>query len=59
VLAFFLGSDKPTLPLYMWSQLRFPDTLPPVLALGATIFVSSFIVVTFAEWYRRRGIQSK
>jgi spermidine/putrescine transport system permease protein len=59
VLAFFLGSDKQTLPLYMWSQLRFPDKLPPVLALGATIFASSFIVVTFAEWYRRRGIQSK
>lgn len=59
VLAFFLGSDQQTLPLYMWSQLRFPDKLPPVLALGATIFVSSFFVVTFAEWYRRRGIQSK
>jgi spermidine/putrescine transport system permease protein len=59
VLAFFLGSDKPTLPLHIWSQLRFPDKLPPVLALGATIFTASFIVVTFAEWYRRRGIHSK
>lgn len=59
VLAFFLGSDEPTLPLYMWSQLRFPEKLPPVLALGATIFIASFVMVTFAEWYRRRGIQSK
>ncbi len=58
VLAFFLGSDKPTLPLYMWSQLRFPNKLPPVLALGATIFMVSFVLVTFSEWLRRRGVQS-
>ena len=58
VLAFFLGSDKPTLPLYMWSQLRFPNKLPPVLALGASIFMASFFLVTFAEWFRRRGVKS-
>tara|TARA_B100000676_G_scaffold176153_1_gene172856 strand:- start:1398 stop:2213 length:816 start_codon:yes stop_codon:yes gene_type:complete len=57
VLAFFLTSTDPTLPIYIWSSLRFPLKLPPVLALGATIFVLSFIVVSFAEWIRRRGVK--
>ena len=59
ILAFFLGSDQPTLPLYIWSQLRFPARLPSVLALGAMIFMSSFFVVIFAEWVRRRGVQTQ
>lgn len=59
ILAFFLGSDQPTLPLYMWSQLRFPAKLPSVLALGSLIFATSFIVVCFAEWVRRRGVQTQ
>ncbi len=57
ILAFFLGADEPTLPLYIWSQLRFPKKLPSVLALGSAIFLASFVVVTFAEWFRRRGVQ--
>ena len=57
VLAFFLTSTDPTLPIYIWSSLRFPLKLPPVLALGATILVLSFIVVSFAEWIRRRGVK--
>ncbi len=57
VLAFFLTSTDPTLPIYIWSSLRFPLKLPPVLALGATIFVLSFVVVSFAEWIRRRGVK--
>jgi spermidine/putrescine transport system permease protein len=59
ILAFFLGSDQPTLPLYMWSQLRFPAKLPSVLALGSLIFMSSFVLVCFAEWVRRRGVQTQ
>ncbi len=59
ILAFFLGSDQPTLPLYMWSQLRFPAKLPSVLALGSVIFLTSFAVVCFAEWVRRRGVQTQ
>jgi len=57
MMAFFLGGDEPTLPLYMWSQLRFPAKLPSVLALGAAILMVSFFVVTFAELVRRRGVQ--
>jgi len=59
ILANFLGGSEYTLPLYMWSQLRFPASLPRVLALGAMILVVSFVVVYFAEWLRRRGTQTK
>lgn len=57
VLAFFLGGTDATLPLHIWSQLRFPDKLPSVLALGAIIVVASTIVIFAAEWIRRGGVQ--
>jgi spermidine/putrescine transport system permease protein len=59
ILAFFLAGTDVTLPLFIWSQLRFPPRLPMVLALGASVLVVSFFVVTFAEWIRRRGVQLK
>ena len=59
ILAFFLAGTDVTLPVYIWSQLRFPAKLPSVLALGAVILASSFVVVSFAEWFRRRGVQGK
>ena len=33
-MAFFLSGPDQTLPLYIWGQLRFPTTLPMILALG-------------------------
>lgn len=54
LVAFFLSSSEPTLPVYLWGQLRFPKKLPSALALGTLIIVFSFIVVAFAEWLRRR-----
>ena len=57
IMAFFLGGTEPTLPVYMWNQLRFPQRLPGVLALGACILVMSVLVVILAEWVRRRGDQ--
>ena len=59
ILAFFLAGIDTTLPVYIWSQLRFPAKLPSVLALGAVILVASFVVVSFAEWFRRRGTNLK
>lgn len=59
ILAFFLAGSEATLPIYIYSQLRFPNRLPSVLALGACILVFSFVIVTFAEWVRRRGVQGK
>ena len=57
VLAFFLSGSDATLPLHIWSQLRFPEKLPSVLSLGAIIVVVSTIVVFVAEFVRRGGVQ--
>jgi spermidine/putrescine transport system permease protein len=54
LVAFFLSSNEPTLPVYIWGQLRFPKKLPSALALGTFIIVISFVFVAFAEWLRRR-----
>lgn len=59
VLSFFLAGPDATLPIYIWGQLRFPAKLPGVLALGTCILAASIIVVVFAEWFRRRGVQLK
>lgn len=59
VIAFFLAGNESTLPLFIWSQLRFPNKLPGVLALGSCILVLSFIVVVLAEMVRRRGVDSQ
>jgi spermidine/putrescine transport system permease protein len=57
VLAFFLSGNETTLPIFIFSQLRFPNRLPGVLALGSCILVFSFLIVTLSEWLRRRGVQ--
>jgi spermidine/putrescine transport system permease protein len=55
VLAAFLSGNQGTLPVFIFSQLRFPQRLPGVLALGSCILLGSLILVAFAEWIRRRG----
>ena len=55
LFALFLGGSQVTLPVYMWTQVRFPQTLPTVLALGALIFMGSVVLVITAEWLRRMG----
>lgn len=57
LFALFLGGDQVTLPVYMWTQVRFPQTLPIVLALGAIIFMGSAVLLGTAEWLRRMGSQ--
>ncbi len=54
ILAFFLAGTEPTLPIYIYGQLRFPDRLPNVLALGACILVVSFILVFSSQWLIRK-----
>ncbi len=56
IMAFFLSGTDPTLPIYIWGQLRFPQNLPRVLALGSAILVVSFVVVFLSQWLRRRGV---
>ena len=58
VLAFFLSGTSPTLPVYLFGQLRFPNKLPGMLALGSSILFFSTAVVILAEILRRHGVPS-
>jgi len=55
IVAFFLAGTEPTLPLYIWSQLRFPRSLPAVMALGTLVLAVSVVIAGAAELLRRRG----
>ncbi len=55
VVAFFLSGADQTLPLYIWGQLRFPSTLPMILALGSVVLGATLALVVFSEWLRRRS----
>lgn len=54
VLAFFLSGNEPTLPVYIWSQIRFPAKLPNTLALGSILLLVSVGLLLLAEYFRRR-----
>jgi spermidine/putrescine transport system permease protein len=55
IVAFFLSGTDPTLPIYIWSQLRFTARLPSVLALGSLLLFASFLLLWAAEVLRRRA----
>jgi len=46
------GTDT-TLPVYLYSLLRFPRRLPVAVAMGSIIMIVSAILVVVAEWLRR------
>lgn len=56
IIAFFLTGAEPTLPVYIWGQLRFPQRLPAVMALGTLLLTASLMLLTIAEYFRRRGV---
>jgi len=51
----FLVGTQTTLPVYLYSQLRFPKRLPIVVALAAILMVSSILILVLAEWSRGYG----
>jgi spermidine/putrescine transport system permease protein len=53
VLAFFLSGTDPTLPMYIWNQLRFPQSFPSLLALSTLILIVSFALVLASLWLAR------
>lgn len=55
IIAFFLAGTEPTLPVYIWGQLRFPARLPSLMALGTVLLVVSLLLLGIAEYFRRRG----
>lgn len=48
VLSYFLAGSDVTLPVYMWSQLRFPQKLPPLLAMATLQLVLSAVLLLLA-----------
>jgi spermidine/putrescine transport system permease protein len=54
ILAFFLSSNSPTLPVFMWSQMRFPDRLPMVLCLATVLILASAFLIICAQLLRNR-----
>ena len=59
IIAFFLAGSEQTLPLFIWSQLRFPKSLPIVMALGSAILAVSIVIAGIAEFLRHRGLANK
>lgn len=57
IIAFFLTGAEPTLPVYLWSLLRFPQKIPVVMALGTILVALSVLLITAAEVMRRRGLR--
>jgi spermidine/putrescine transport system permease protein len=57
LVAYFLSGGEATLPVYVWGQLRFPERLPMVLALGAVILAVSVVLVICAEYVRNLGVK--
>ncbi|TWI38004.1 ABC transporter permease [Paracoccus sulfuroxidans] len=56
IIAFFLAGNEPTLPTFIYSQLRFPKQIPPIMALGTVLVLMSVLLLTVAEYFRRRGV---
>lgn len=55
IVAFFLSGTEPTLPIYIWGQLRFPAKIPGILALGTLLLLGSFVLLWIGEAFRRAG----
>lgn len=53
IMAFFLSGTEPTLPIYIWGQLRFPREFPSILALSSIILLASFAIVFLGQWINR------
>ncbi len=56
IMSNFLGSGTPILSVYIFGQFRFPAKVPSMLALGTILVLVSIVLLTIAEYFRRRGI---
>jgi spermidine/putrescine transport system permease protein len=53
VVASFVNGTTTTFPLYLFSQVRFPELLPQVIAVAVLIMAASAILLVAAELGRR------
>jgi spermidine/putrescine transport system permease protein len=52
-LALFLAGTEPTFPVYLFSQLRFANRLPIMIALAVLMMIGTLTLVLIAERIRR------
>jgi spermidine/putrescine transport system permease protein len=52
-LALFLAGTEPTFPVYLFSQLRFANRLPIMIALAVLMMIGSLALVLVADRLRR------
>ena len=55
-LALFLAGTQPTFPVYLFSQLRFANRLPIMIALAVLLMIGTLTLVFAAERYRQREV---
>ena len=55
-LALFLAGTQPTFPVYLFSQLRFANRLPIMIALAVLMMIGTLTLVFIAERFRRREV---
>ena len=53
-LALFLSGTQPTFPVYLFSQLRFANRLPLMIALAVLLMIGTLTLVFIAEKYRQK-----
>lgn len=56
IVSNFMGSGEAVLSVYIFGQFRFPAKVPSMLALGTILVLTSIVLLTIAEYFRRRGI---
>lgn len=52
-LALFLAGTEPTFPVYLFSQLRFANRLPIMIALAVLLMIGTLTLIFIAERFRR------
>ncbi len=56
IIANFLGGTQQTLPVYIYSSLRFPKEIPVIMAVATGLVAVSICLLIIAEYFRRRGV---
>jgi len=52
-LALFLAGTEPTFPVYLFSQLRFANRLPVMIALAVILMIGTLTLIFIAERFRK------
>jgi spermidine/putrescine transport system permease protein len=56
IVSFFLSGNETTLPVYIWTQLRFPQQFPSILALATLIILFSLPLILISMSISRLGL---